>query len=184
MEAELPGEEEALAAAAAAEPPPQAADPLAAEEPPVDPLAEEPVAEPEPEPAIAEPEPEPEPEPQAAAEPDPPVEAKANPAKKKAAKKPAKKSAAKKDSNGAAPAPKKSERDYVVLYQVEGGAYAVGPTISSRTTSAALEKAFDQLSPELGVTAFSNMVAVPASNWKPEPVEGETESVSRVRVGR
>lgn len=178
-EPELPGEEEALAAAAAAEPPPQAADPGDPADPLADPLAAEP--EPEPEPAAAE-QPEPEPEP-AAAEPT------ADPAPKKAAakkapsgKKAAKKAAAKKPP--AAETPRKSERNYVVLYEVDGGLFAVGPVVTARTTDIALEKAFATLSKELEVTEFKNMVPVPQTAWKPAPVAGEVEQVSRVSIGK
>jgi hypothetical protein len=167
-EPSLPGEEEALAAAEAAEPPPQAAEPQ-----PADPLADPPAAEPEPEP-----------EPPAAAEPEPEPPA-VEPAKptKKAGKKAAKKTSKKSAKKGGGEAKRRSERDYVVLYEVDGGAFAVGPTVTARTTAIALEKAFEALSEELGVNEFKNMVPVPATNWKPEPVAGETEQRTRVSIG-
>lgn len=174
MEAELPGESDALAAAEAATPAPQAADPLADAEP-----VEAQVADPAP----AEPAPAAEPEPAAAPAAAEPAEPAAKP--KKEAKKPAakkeKKAPAKKEPTEAAA--KKSERNYVVLYQVEGGTFAVGPTVLARTTALALEKAFTALSKELGVTTFSAMVPVPETAWRPEPVKGETEQVSRVSIG-
>ncbi len=180
-EPELPGEEEALAAARAAEPPPQAADPLADPEPPAAESAAEPPA------PAAEPEPESEPEPAEPAAPAEPQSAEppSAPAPKKQTKKAAKK-ASKKAAKKApeAETPRKSERNYVVLYEVDGGAFAVGPTVTARTTTIALEKAFDTLSKELGVSEFKNMVPVPETAWKPEPVAGEVEQVSRVSIGK
>lgn len=156
VEAELPGEAEALAAAEAAEPPAQAEpepEPPAPAEPPAEPA-------PEPEPPVPEPE-------AAPAEP-----------KKPKAKKPKKE----KKSEDKKPAARSTRRQYVVLYEIEGG-YAVGPTVDARNVQVAFEEAFSILSKQTGLKEFASMVAVPATNWKPQPVSGKDEVRHVVSIG-
>lgn len=169
-ETELPGEEEALAAAAAAEPDPKAveleakakadAEARAAE---ADPPAEEPAAGPEPDPP---------------AEADPPSEPKAE--TKKTTKKAKAKAKPKAKSDGEKRA---TTRDYVVLYEIEGG-WAVGAEVTARSPKMALEVAFGVLVEKTKQKQFSQVVAVPASNWKPiGPLTGEQEVRSRISIG-
>jgi hypothetical protein len=169
-EPELPGEEEALAAAAAAEPDPKAppAPPPAPPEPEPEPPAEPPAPPPEPEPApenppaAAEPEPEPDPKPKAA------------PKKRGKAKAKAKKGEKK---------PRATTREYVVLYEIEGG-FAIGATVIARSPTVALEEAFPELVKLTGQDVFSKVVAVPSTNWKPVgPMSGKQEVRSRISIG-
>lgn len=184
VEGELPGEAEALAAAAEAEPAPPAAEPSADPAPPVaaepepapafespPPAAEpEPAPTPPPAPAAAEPVPAPSAEPPAAAE--PPAEP-----KPKKQKKPKKTKAKKEEATQRA-----TTREYVIFYEIEGG-WAIGAVVTARSVKRALEDAFPELEKKTGQKKFSNVAAVPGNHWNPEPLSGETEQRSVIKVG-
>lgn len=141
---------------------------------------------PEPETPAAPPEqpaPEPESEPAAepkaetpAAEPAPEPESEAKPAKTK--KRGGKKKAAAKK----APADRSPIREYVVLYEIEGG-FAEGARIEARSVKRALRESFGALVEKTGQKEFSAVVAVPATHWNPQPIRGESRVENVVSIG-
>ena len=69
-----------------------------------------------------------------------------------------------------------------MLYEIEGG-WAEGARVTARSVQKALEAAFPELEKATGQKEFSNVVAVPASNWHPEPLKGDTEVRSVISIG-
>lgn len=196
IEAELPGEAEALAAAAEAdpvppvadpppEPPPAPADPPPPAEADPPPPAPEPPAEPpaDPPPAPADPPPpeppvEPEPAPPAP-EPDPPAEPEAEkPKPKKERKKRAKKAAKTEEAK-----PRETTRSYTIMYEGADGGFHIVTTVTARNVKRALEDAFPALEEATGQKSFKNVAAVPSNHWNPKPLSGETEQRSVINIG-
>jgi hypothetical protein len=192
------GEEEAAADAASLgdddplEEPEPAPEPESTPEPEPEPEPEptpEPVPDPAPEPE-ATPEPEPTPEPEvpkpdpepiaAKSEPEPPAE----PAKEEPkAEKPKKPKKAKGKGKGKAKkAGRAATRGYIVLYENEQG-WQVGAEVEARSVERALKDAFPLMKEKSGLTKFEAAVAVPVSNWRPEPLSAKSEVRDVVEIG-